>query len=56
MDRHELLLPAELPAGTYPIEVGLYNPRAEGKRLNVLDAAGKPRGHRVEIGEVRVRH
>ena len=41
VDRHELVLPAEIPAGTYPIEVGLYDPQAAGTRLNVLDAAGE---------------
>ena len=28
VDRHELVLPAEIPAGSYPIEVGLYDPQA----------------------------
>ena len=55
VDRHELILPAEMPAGTYPLEVGLYDPKAGGTRLNVLDAADKPQGDRVIIGEIKVR-
>ena len=55
VDRHELTLPAEMPAGTYPLEVGLYDPKAGGTRLNVLDAADNPQGDRVIIGEIKVR-
>jgi len=43
-------------AGTYPIEVGLYNPRAEGKRLNVLDGRGQAARPQGRNREVRVRH
>ena len=32
VDRHELTLPAEMPAGIYPLEVGLYDPKA-GERV-----------------------
>ena len=55
VDRHELILPAEIPPGIYPIEVGLYDPQAGGTRLNVLDAAEKPRSDKVIIGEIKVR-
>jgi len=55
VDRHELVLPAEIPAGNYPIEVGLYDPQAGGTRLNVLDAAEQPQGDKVIIGEITVR-
>ena len=55
VDRHELILPARIPAGTYPIEVGLYDPQAGGTRLNVLDAAGQPQGDKVIVGEITVR-
>jgi len=40
-DPHRLLAPANLPAGTYTIEIGLYDP-ATGQRLLWLDAAGQP--------------
>jgi 4-amino-4-deoxy-L-arabinose transferase-like glycosyltransferase len=55
VDRHELVLPVEIPAGTYPIEVGLYDPQAGGTRLNVLDAAEQPQGDKIIIGEIKVR-
>ena len=55
VDRHELVLPAEIPAGTYPIEIGLYVPQAGGTRLNVLDAAEQPQGDKIIIGEIKVR-
>jgi 4-amino-4-deoxy-L-arabinose transferase-like glycosyltransferase len=55
VDRHEVVLPSEIPAGTYPIEVGLYDPQAGGRRLSVLDPTGNPLGDRVIIGEIRVR-
>ena len=55
VDRHELILPTEIPAGTYPVEVGVDDPKAEGSVSNVLDASDTPQGDRVIIGEIKVR-
>jgi hypothetical protein len=41
LDRHELTLPPEMPAGRYQVRVGLYN-EADGQRLPVVDAQGAP--------------
>src|SRR4030095_11965589 len=39
LDRHELILPPDLPAGRYQVRVGLYN-EADTVRLPVVDANG----------------
>jgi hypothetical protein len=45
-DTHQILLPADLLPGTYPLEVGLYNP-ATGERLHLLDGSDT-----VVVGEI----
>ena len=45
-DRYEIALPADIPAGEYALEVGVYN-AATGLRLAVLGAAGEAMGDRV---------
>jgi hypothetical protein len=50
VDRYGLLLPEELPAGSYTIAVGLYDP-VTGQRLPV--SAG-PRDYAIELGPILV--
>ncbi len=50
IDRYGLLLPADLPVGSYTIAVGLYDP-ISGQRLPV--SAG-PRDYAIEVGPVMV--
>lgn len=42
-DRHILPLPASLPAGTYTLKTGLYEPKT-GLRLDLLDSMDNPQG------------
>jgi hypothetical protein len=51
LDRHRLPLPADLPAGSYQVRVGLYH-EDTGKRLPVVDAAGQATDDQVLIGYV----
>jgi hypothetical protein len=54
-DRHDLSLPADLPAGEYVIEVGLYDAGAPRlPRLPVLGDDGQAATDRVIFGPVRV--
>jgi hypothetical protein len=50
VDRYAMLLPEELPAGSYTIAVGLYDP-VTGQRLPV--SAG-PRDYAIELGPISV--
>ena len=50
-DRFEVLLPPDTPAGRYQVRVGLYN-EADGQRLPVLDAGGKPVDDQVLLGDL----
>ena len=52
-DRFKVPLPPDTPPGRYQVRVGLYN-EADGQRLPVLDAAGKPVDDQVLLGEVVV--
>ena len=55
-DRHDLSLPADLPAGEYVIEVGMYDAGAPGlPRLPVLGEDGQAATDRVIFGPVQVR-
>lgn len=47
-DRHLLRLPAGLPADTYRIRVGLYEPQT-GLRMDLLDALENPQGTSYEL-------
>ncbi len=50
VDRYGLLLPPDLPGGSYTVAVGLYDP-VSGQRLPV--SAG-PRDYAIEIGPIQV--
>jgi hypothetical protein len=50
IDRYALLLPEDLPAGSYTIAVGLYDP-VSGQRLPI--SAG-PRDYAIEVGPIVV--
>jgi hypothetical protein len=50
IDRYGLIVPSDLPAGSYAIAVGLYDP-VSGQRLPV--SAG-PRDYAIELGPVVV--
>jgi hypothetical protein len=55
-DRHELVIPADLPPGEYVVEVGLYDAGARGlPRLPLLDESGQAETDRVIFGPVQVR-
>lgn len=52
LDEYQIALPAEMPAGEYQIEVGLYDPAAGGARAQTIE----PPGHdHVILGEIVVR-
>ncbi|MCD4685672.1 MAG: hypothetical protein K8S97_07035 [Anaerolineae bacterium] len=53
MDEWQLVLPAEMPPGTYRVVTGLYDPLS-GQREVALDPTGQPiRDNLVELGVVR---
>ena len=54
IDRYEIAVDGQVPAGGYVIEVGMYNPRS-GERLPVNDAQHNPAGNRILLQEVDVR-
>lgn len=53
IDRYNVPLRPDTPAGRYQLEVGLYD-AATGERLSALDEAGRATGDRVLLGEVEV--
>jgi hypothetical protein len=52
-DPYSITLPADAPSGKYQVEVGWYL-LSTLRRLNVLDAAGRPSDDHVIIGEFTV--
>jgi hypothetical protein len=54
VDRHAIFLPADMPSGTYSLDVGLYEPRTN-LRMDVLDSAGNPAGNSLLLDGVTVR-
>ncbi len=52
-DQYEMTLPADIPAGEYSVEVGLYL-LSTGQRLSVLDGGGEVQGDRILLKSVRV--
>jgi 4-amino-4-deoxy-L-arabinose transferase-like glycosyltransferase len=55
-DRHDVLIPADLPPGEYVVEVGMYDAGAARlPRLPVLDEDGQGATDRVIFGPARVR-
>jgi hypothetical protein len=53
VDRHVMILPPDLPPGTYPVLVGMYEPET-GERLEVRDDSGKIKGNDVLLQEVTI--
>jgi mannosyltransferase len=55
-DAHDVAIPADLPPGSYIVEVGLYDAGAPNyPRLMILDEEGRGEIDRVIFGPVRVR-
>jgi hypothetical protein len=54
IDRYEIPVDGQVPAGGYVIEVGMYDPRS-GERLPVHDAQHNPAGNIILLQEVDVR-
>ncbi len=54
-DTHYMELPADLPAGSYQLRVGLYLPEAGSRRQQVWDALGQGIGDLALVGELEVR-
>lgn len=52
-DTYEFEVAPNAGAGTYQIEIGMYNP-ADFKRLPTYDANGAPTGDRIVFGELRI--
>lgn len=53
-DRHDIRLPDALPAGSYRLAAGLYDP-ASGQRLAVLNDAGVAVDDKAELEDVLIR-
>jgi hypothetical protein len=53
IDPYRLPIPADLPPGTYYIEVGLYE-MVSGRRLHISDISGNLNGDRYILGPVEV--
>lgn len=53
LDPYRLQIPANLPAGDYAIEVGLYE-MVNGRRLHISDAHGNLNGDRIILGPILV--
>lgn len=54
VDRHAIFLPADVPPGNYPLQVGLYEVRT-GLRMDVLDELDNPAGNALPLPPVTVR-
>lgn len=52
-DQHAIPIPAGLPPGDYPLEVGLYLPD-NFERLEILDEAGNPAGTSLTLATVKI--
>jgi hypothetical protein len=52
---HELLIPADTPAGRYEIITGFYFP-ADGSRLPVIDKSGNSRQNFWSLGQITIRN
>ena len=51
IDRHVIVLPDDIPEGTYPIQVGLYEIRS-GLRMDALDEMNNPAGNKVVLPDL----
>jgi hypothetical protein len=54
IDRHAIFLPADLPPGSYSLQVGVYDARTD-LRMDVLDSAGNPAGNSLLLNSVTMR-
>ena len=55
LDRYRIAVPHDVPAGTYPLAVGLYDPET-GERLRVTSSEGGILDHnRVSLGHVEIK-
>ncbi|RLT34396.1 MAG: DUF2079 domain-containing protein, partial [Chloroflexi bacterium] len=52
-DWRQLVIPADLPPGSYPVVIGVYDP-ASGERLSVFESNDQPVGNELTVGVVRV--
>lgn len=52
-DWRQLAIPADLPPGSYPVVIGLYDP-ATGERLAAFGSDGQPSGNELTVGTLRV--
>jgi 4-amino-4-deoxy-L-arabinose transferase-like glycosyltransferase len=52
-DRRGMLLPADLPTGTYALVIGWYSAET-GDRLPVTSASGESLGEQLELGSIQV--
>ena len=52
LDEYQIALPADAPPDEYQLELGLYRPQADGRRLELIQPAGQD--HLI-IGTVQVR-
>jgi hypothetical protein len=43
LDEYQIALPGDIPAGSYQIEVGLYDLDAQGRRLEMSEPRGQDR-------------
>jgi hypothetical protein len=53
IQQNDVPLPADLPAGTYRLEIGAYS-QADGARWRVVDAQGNEVGDRLLLNEIEV--
>jgi hypothetical protein len=53
LDGHRLVLPADLPAGAYQVQVGLYDWQTS-QRLPVLDGSGRPGADYLTLDELQL--
>jgi 4-amino-4-deoxy-L-arabinose transferase-like glycosyltransferase len=54
VDRHAIFLPANMPAGTYEVLVGLYEERT-GQRMDLLDEQGNPIGTALTLPSIQLK-
>jgi hypothetical protein len=54
-DLHTIVLPADLPAGEYRLELGLYDEQSKkGRRQGIWDASGEFIGDHIGVGTILV--
>ncbi|MCL6431633.1 MAG: hypothetical protein K6V36_12365, partial [Anaerolineae bacterium] len=53
VDDYDLVVRDDAPAGTHCLEIGLYEPQS-GRRLPLLDAAGREQGDNIRVDAITV--